>query len=324
MATRASYVRIGLFVIVGLLAVLALGIGLGAKGSHRDTVTFYTYFNESVQGLDVGAPVTFRGVRIGWVSGITIAPDKRMVEVRSDIEADAMERLGIWPVGAYKAGRPLPPPRPDIRAQLGSQGFTGVRYVAIDYFDPKTNPPPELSFRPPEHYVPAAKSFSKGLEDSVTKAMDSLTELARVALGVASRVDGVVADLQRGNFGENTSRAVVEARLALRDLDRTLKGVDRAGISDKASAALDAVHTAAGKFGHVLDHVDGEDGLVAATKRSVVSIGDVGRSLTGNTRELEATLTEFREAATAIRLLADELDRQPDALVKGRGAGATP
>ena len=82
MATRANYVKIGLFVVLGFAAALALAVSLGATGTRRVTVAFYTYFNESVQGLEVGEPVTFRGVSVGHVGAITIAPDRRLGEAQ--------------------------------------------------------------------------------------------------------------------------------------------------------------------------------------------------------------------------------------------------
>ena len=68
----------------------------------------------------------------------------------------------------------------------------------------------------------------------------------------------------------------------------------------------------------MLDRVGGETGLVATAQRSVSSFGEVGRNVTGATRDLDQTLGEIREAAAAIRLLADELEREPDILLKGR------
>jgi ABC-type transporter Mla subunit MlaD len=322
MASRANYVKIGLFVILGLTAALGLAVALGARGSHRDTVAFYTYFNESVQGLDVGAPVTFRGVRTGYVSGVTIAPDHRMVEVRSDIDVGAMERLGIWPKGAFRK-MTLPSVPPDLRAQLGSQGLTGTRYIAIDFFDPRTNPPPKLSFPVPDHYVPAATSLSKGLEDSVIKAMETITNLGDVTLSVMTRVDGMVADLQRRNAGDEAGKAIAEADSVLREVDRTVKGLNRSHVAETAGDTLDNVRFASFRLGKVLERLDGDNGMVAVAQRALVSIDGVGQNLTGGTQELYATLTEFREAAAAIRRLADELDREPDVLVKGRAGGTS-
>jgi hypothetical protein len=64
--------------------------------------------------------------------------------------------------------------------------------------------------------------------------------------------------------------------------------------------------------------------LLAATQRSVSSFGEAGRNVAGATRDLDETLSDIREAAAAFRELADELDRQPDALIKGRARRAGP
>ena len=323
MATRANYVKIGTFVVLGLLAVLGLGVALGATLTRREVAPVYTYFNESVQGLDVGAPVNFRGVRIGSVGAITIAPDHRMVEVRMDADVASMERLGLWRKGAFKAGTPLPAPPPDARVQLGSQGLTGNRFVSVDFFDPETNPPPKLSFRPPEDYVPATKSLSKGLEDSVMKAMDRLTALADLTITVMTRVDRIVADLDRGHAGQVALGTLGHAESAMRDLDRTLRALSRSNLADNADAMLAAVGGAMNRLGQLVERLDGGNGLVAATQHSVAAFGDVGRNLDGATRDLNQTLAEIREAASAVRWLADELDRQPDVLLKGRPGGPT-
>jgi ABC-type transporter Mla subunit MlaD len=307
MATRANYVKIGLFVIFGLFTALALAVGLGAAAAHHETVAMVTYFNESVQGLGVGAPVSFRGVKLGEVSKIGIA----------------LERLGLVPRGTFKMFRELPPPPPDLRTQLGSQGLSGAKYVATDYFDPKTNPPPTLSFPPASGYVPAAKSSSKGLEESVAQAMDSLIHLSETSLVVVQRVDGIVAALERGHVGEETTESLGLARSVLEDVDRMVRAMDRSRLGPRASATVDVLHSDLEQLGRVMGHLEGDDGLLASATRSVAALGELGRNVTGSTRALEGTLAEIREAATAIRLLADELDRQPDALVKGRGGGQT-
>jgi paraquat-inducible protein B len=321
-ATRANYVKIGLFVVFGLAAALALAVALGTAGTRRVTVPFFTYFNESVQGLDVGAPVTFRGVGIGRVGEITIAPDHRLVEVRMDVDVGSMEQLGLIPRGEFKRTHVFPEPPSDLRAQLGTQGLTGIKYVSVDFFDPKSNPPPSLTFPPAGHYIPAATSLTKGLEDSVTKAMDGITTLVDHVIVVVDGVGRLVADLERGRAGENAATVMAEAEDVLRGVDRFVSGLDHQKIPESAGAALSAMHAAAGDLEKLLRSLDGEHGLLATTQRSVSSFGEVGRNVAGATRDLDETLSDIRAAASSFRLLADELERQPDVLIKGRESRA--
>jgi hypothetical protein len=99
--------------------------------------------------------------------------------------------------------------------------------------------------------------------------------------------------------------------------------LNRSHVAETAGDTLDAVRFAGEKLGKALEHLDGDNGLFAAAQRALVAIDGVGQNLAGGTQELYATLTEFREAAAAIRRLADELDREPDVLVKGRAGGAS-
>ncbi|HXN33902.1 MAG TPA: MlaD family protein [Polyangiaceae bacterium] len=298
MATRANYAKIGFFVILGFAAATTIAIAAGALTMRKKTIAYFTYFNEAVTGLDVGAPVKARGVKIGQVADIMFAPDRRMIEVRMEMDQTELRRLGFYPHYTIPS---------DLRAQLASQGLTGSRFISIDFFDPSANPVPAMNFTPPEHYVPAAKSQMKSLEDSVTKAMDDLANL--------------VDTMSRQGFSEKTVRAMTSANDLLTGLQDFLKGVDRQKIPQRTRATIDEVHIVANKVSSVLDRVDGEMGLIATTNRSMSSIGDIGRNATGATRDLDQTLGEIREAAGAIRLLAEELEREPDVLLKGRTRG---
>ena len=76
MSAPINYFRLGLFVLVGLALIVAGVVVLGAGALLRPTILAETYFNESVQGLDVGAPVKYLGVEIGKVSWIGFVPAK--------------------------------------------------------------------------------------------------------------------------------------------------------------------------------------------------------------------------------------------------------
>src|ERR1041385_4172668 len=123
--TAANHWKLGLFVVAGIAVAVGTLFWVGARRFQRDSFQAVTFFDESVQGLEVGSPVKFRGVTLGTVSDITIAPDHRHVQVTQDIYLDVVARLGL---------RPHPPSRdeefiaPNLRPQLVSAGITGVRF----------------------------------------------------------------------------------------------------------------------------------------------------------------------------------------------------
>src|SRR5437899_1650471 len=80
----------------------------------------------SVQGLAVGSPVKFRGVTVGTVREITIAPDHRHVQVTADMYVDALVRLGLSTRAPESAEEFI---APSLRVQLASVGITGVRFI---------------------------------------------------------------------------------------------------------------------------------------------------------------------------------------------------
>jgi ABC-type transporter Mla subunit MlaD len=317
MAAPSNHVKLGLFVVLAFAAAIATATFLGWRALHHETISYYTFFNESVQGLDVGSPVKFRGVTIGTVAAIEIAPDHRHVQVKNDIVIGDIERLGLAVENEHDKKTRFAVP-PEMRAQLGSQGLTGVKFVAIDFFDPKTNPPPDLPFPPPRNYIPAAASLMKNLEDSVLKAMDRLPELTDATVKVMGRIDRMVAVLEDQDAMGTTVKAMRHADEVLADLDKTIKSIDRQKLPEKAGSTIDDLKVAIGKMNKVLDRIDGETGLVASAQKSIVTFGDVGRNANGATRDLDDTLREVREAASAIRELANSLNRDPDMLLKGR------
>lgn len=320
MASPTNYFKLGLFVIFVVCAAIATAIALGAQSIKKTTVKHHTYFNESVQGLEVGSPVKFRGVTIGFVSQIEIAPDHRHVDVVEELDTEDIKRLGLAEKAQGVASARFNVP-PDLRAQLGSQGITGVKYISIDFFEKKSNPVQELPFSVPENHIPAAQSMMKNLEDTIAKAMEKLPELVDAVVAIMSRIDRMVAQLEKDDVTGKASQTLSHADQALSALNATIVKLDRAELPEKAAATLDGVTKALARMNNVLDRVDGEDGLLASVRRASDSFGALGKGAGGTTRELEHTLREVRAAAESIRVLADAIERDPDMLLKGRSSG---
>src|SRR3954466_12802668 len=95
MAAPTNHWKLGLFVVVGVVLALSTVAVLGARSLRKEVGRYVSYFDESVQGLEVGSPIKFRGVTIGTVGGIDIAPDHRHVEVTSNLGVAELSRLGL-------------------------------------------------------------------------------------------------------------------------------------------------------------------------------------------------------------------------------------
>ena len=326
MAAPANHYKLGLFVILGIGCAVVAAVLLGVATTRKQTIKYHSYFNESVQGLDLGSPVKFRGVSIGNVSAIEIAPDRRMVDVVSELDVKDIKRMGLTETGKSKVvGKEKFAVPPDLRAQLGSQGITGVKFIAIDFFDVKSNHAPELPFPVDgEHYIPAAPSMMKNLEYTITKAMDRLPEMVDAVVMIMGKIDRQLAVLEKEDFGGKLASTVGHADQVMTTLQATIARIDKANIGDKAGGTLSELQVAVAKLNGVLERLDGDKGLVASATHATEAFGEMGRNGRGTQRDLEATLRDVSEAAEAIRSLTEALERDPDMLLKGKGKTKAP
>ena len=131
--TNPNYFRLGIFVFTGIAVIISLILIFGTGQIFKKTMMTETYIEQSIIGLDIGAPVRFRGVKLGQVTSIRLSGnlyenDKPLAErreyvvVRMKIDINQAEILG-------STGK-LPS---DLRARIKSQGITGVNYIELDY-----------------------------------------------------------------------------------------------------------------------------------------------------------------------------------------------
>jgi ABC-type transporter Mla subunit MlaD len=312
MAARTHF-KLGLFTLVALAAAVIAALALGARTMGEDSFHYHTYFDETVSGLDIGAPVKYRGVPVGAVAAIKIAPDHRHVDVMYTLRVPELARLGLL----SDSGADFTVPS-DVRAQIGSQGITGVKLIDLDFFDPATSPVPTLPFTTAERTIPAAPSLMKNIEDSLKRGLAGLPDVLEAAVMLVQRIDGIVADFQDRNLPGRVAKVVDDATAAVADIRRVLRDVDKAKIPAALVSTLDGLSRSLEKVDKILDQVEGEQGLVGSSKRATDAVSDLGRDASSTTEELNKTLRDVAEAAQALRDLSDALERDPDMLLKGR------
>ena len=313
MATGTNHYKLGLFVLLGMVLALTFVVTLGARNWNAETVRFVSYFDESVQGLEVGSPVEFRRVTVGRVAAIGIAPDQRHVQVTSELTVPELQRLNLG--GGDESALTA---NPAVRAQIAQTGLTGVKFILIDYFDADAYPAEALPFAVPPNHIPAAPSTLKGLESSLVKTADEIPAIADDLQVTLARINALLGELTEARLIEQTGQVLGQADLAMRTMNRELGALQAGELSRSARASLARFDALAQSMSEVVVRLERDGGMLDDAERTLVMLGDVARGSHSLGPEIELTLRELRGAARSLRRFSDALERDPDMLLKGR------
>lgn len=329
MKTKVSPAIVGAFVVgafaLGIVALLTFGgINFFTKPQR-----FMVYFDESISGLDPGAPVKLRGVRVGRVVALNIRYDETtnqsvvavVCEFNKDVVTD--NRGGVIDV-ADRAELQTLVDR-GLRAQLGIAGLaTGLLFVQLDFFDPRDYPAREAPKDGKYAVVPAATSISSEIQASVSDILASLKDVDFA--GLSRGLNGLIADTRRQLDGLDLKRALdqwtrtgaqLEALVSNPEIRRTLENVGAAVVELRVTIA---------KIDQQVEPTGTElrETLVAAQKTietlnaTTSAAGQFLNNNSGVGEELVETMRHLNETADAVKRLAEFLERNPNALLTGR------
>lgn len=337
-----NYWKLGLFVVLTLLTIIGTLVFFGVQGSERLYWRVFTYFDEPVEGLEVGAPVKHRGIRIGEVVSIRSAPDRKHIEVKSHVYDDVLLDLGMRD--------PADPPPPEVsedgkkrlalmRVKLVTSFLTGVSFIESDFVDPALVPPKEYPFTLPDpntnivfDALPSTlKSIERGLQESLLQ-LPAVLDSTRALLVT---VDKVVVE---SNVPELSGKVMA----LVEDLDRRITALDDFEPFVAATSLLREGETTVKEVGSFVRSMQDPDGpLLGLSKRLESLVGtaeaelaaaDVpatARALRGASSEATALLEtlrlqvrELERTLTSVRKVMDMLERDPGALIRGKSASS--
>ncbi len=322
MSKKANPTLIGLFV-VGAIGLFLLAAFLLSEGTLFSKKRHYVlFFENSVTGLTVGSPVSFRGVKVGTVTDITLQVDPETEQIYIPVEIEIEPRRFAIVVGHDAQ----PSEHFDLqslvdrglRAQLQIHSFiTGQLFIQLDYHP---NEPAKyvggLTRYPEIPTVPSLldKLGGKLQNYSYEKLLDNLaatmTGLERLVNApelmeaihafnqVLKRVDGLVAhlDSEVEPLSANLNQTLVEARKALADIRQVTRRLD--GHTERMAASF-------------------EDSMAEAN----AAFRTLGEQLSDDSElhyQLSRALQELTESARSLRILADTIERNPETLLKGK------
>jgi paraquat-inducible protein B len=291
MSKHASPAIIGTFVVTAFaLVVITVLILAGGKLFHHPARVI-VYFDSSISGLRVGAPVKFRGIDLGTVKDLRINmtgavrdPRHVLIPVLLEVDQDRLSSQGVPGVDLSDRKEVQRLVDLGLRAQLATESLvTGVRYVELDI---KPDAPARLVHdrRYPE--IPSLPSLTETLPDKVDQILAKLADVD--VAGLARSMRATIDDADRLVRSPQLARAVARLDPITADLDRTV---------NQFSTAAQDLRPA-----------------IAEAKDTVTSARKTSDRLSS---QLDTTLHDVGGAARSLRRLADQLSRDPGALLRG-------
>jgi paraquat-inducible protein B len=324
MGTKVSKTAIGAFVL-GAIALFVAGVlVLGAGKFFTREFTYITFFDGSVKGLNIGSPVTFRGVKIGEVTNISIIADprKRQLKIpviftlepakfrgtREEFQRDPKKiREAVVEMG--------------LRTQLQTMSFvTGQLMVSLDFFPDK--PARFVGLSKDYQEIPSVPTPFEQLQKSLENL--PLREIVKNLNGTLEATEKLVKSIDAKKTMQTIDSAIRDVQVLVQHVNEKIDPLIATFIktSDAAEVTLnetkETMVAARGNLKELTaktrDTLDSAQAALKQSEQTLRAYSDDSRVVT----ELNKTLAELSATSRSIRQLSDYLERHPESLLRGK------
>lgn len=365
MTRRINATRIGLFVLVGLALLIAAIVAVSGGRLFASKERAVMYFGGSIYGLQLGAPVVFRGVRLGRVVSIGVVHDaasgRFTIPVVAELDRNLIRDLQGNPGGTQASLSLAALVGRGLTAQLSTQSLlTGLLYVDLDLRDLRESsasaaraalPTPTPT---PTTLAASAPLAARNADDMVeipttaTPIQALKSQIENLDIGkLMNDVSTIAASTREFVSGPRLRQVLEDVGRITAELNRLVARLDGRidPLANSVQATLTDTRRMAGQLGVAAERVGASADRVAGTASRVDSVlansAPLMQSLQLAAEELARSATSLRaatdedssllsnveratqdvsRASRAVRNLADLLERQPDALIRGRPA----
>jgi paraquat-inducible protein B len=291
MSKHASPASIGAFVVIALALLVTAILILGGGRLFRTTAAVIVYFDDSVGGLRVGAPVKFRGIEIGAVkdvrinmAGVALDPHHVRIPVVLEIDEDKLRSRGAPAADLRDPKQVQRLVDQGLRAELALDSFvTGIRYVELDI---RPGTPARLVHDRTYPEIPPLQSPTEAIPGRVDQVLAKLADID--FSGIAQSVKATVDHVDQLVSSPHLARAIG-------NLDQLTAELDRA-----AAPLVPAARDLRPAIAEVKD-------TAASAHRATEQLSS----------RLDTTLRDLSGAARSLRRLADQLARDPGSILRG-------
>jgi paraquat-inducible protein B len=327
MSKQANKTVIGIFVVGAIALVVIAIVVLGSGKFFKQTLKAVCYFEGSVGGLNIGAPVVFRGVRVGSVTDVILSLDTKkllfLIPVYIEIEPDKFSVIGVRP---KQLGENLKTfIDRGLRASLETQSLvTGQMEVGLDLKPDKPAIFVGIDTKTPE--IPTVPTPMQELAKKIEKIpIDEIFDKLNTTIG---SINKLVSSPEIVKAIESVSLAVGDVRKLVQNVDNrvgplvsTVEGTvnDYGKLARNADSKIDTLSLG---LGDTIKEIQKAVSSIEKTLGEVQgTLGEAKRTLSEDSTlsyEITETLLEIQKGARSIRLLADGLKRQPESVIWGK------
>ena len=331
MSQEAKYFRVGLFVLLGIALVFAAVAMLGGSIWFEDNVAFETYFDESVQGLEVGSAVKLRGVDIGRVKRVGFVRDYYGVEKFStdpEFANRVIVRMELLPPSREEGTEIADIERrrasmqraveQGLRLRLAYQGLTGAAYVEADFLDAQKYPAMPIDWTPRQIYVPSAPSTLRTLSTAADRIFSRLETLD--VESVVSNLSGLLDGVSEAVEKFDVEAVMTDARDLIAGIDGVVEALDIDQIEEAVVGMLLDLRATSATLKAAIEQVNptalGQDvhGVLERLEGTLVRIQ---RLVDASTYDVETTVENMRVVSEDLRDLTSTAKSYPSLLLLG-------
>ncbi|MBI1174751.1 MAG: MCE family protein [Sideroxydans sp.] len=286
MEEKVNFALVGAFVLVLSAALIGGVLWLSSGKSYRTAYdTYQTYMQDSVAGLNLNAPVRYRGVEVGRVRKITLAPDN-------------VEQVQL--TLAIERGTPV---KVDTVAVLQTQGLTGLAFVELTG---GSRDAPALTKQPGADYpvIKAGPSLMTRLDSAVTSLLTNLnktSENVNALLDADNRraVKNTLADLEKLSGTLAARSRLIDSSIA--DAAHTMKNTAR--LTDELTQLAPRIQRSADAFNHMAEQ-----------------LGHAGAGASETLPEIQQLVIQLRDLSGSLQRISGQLEQNPSMLLYGKPA----
>ena len=312
MAVEKSYARLGFFIVVAVVVILATAVLFIQRMRTRAVIALVTYTTENVSGLDVSSPVRYRGVPVGRVTDLRVDPRETTVEIDFEVFLNRLNTIGFNVSRIRKladVGGEVPAPSGPDRRQPGNR-----RGVLITGCAKKSSTRMALGFKPTLPYVPSIPSMRATVQDRLPAVLDR----AEATLQTLREIVGRIPDsLDRSDrFFTNVDRIVRDSQLPALSADSRKFFTTTSAQIEQIKSEMDGLMGTEGtlvKFTEEARAAIKDADFPAATQ----STRDAADSSRLAAEDLRRSLPAIRDSLEQMRELARQLEEQPESVVYG-------